>query len=57
MGVTMSLGDYLRENLKHWQKYSRKKITPHFQDGKDAAGAQGEDFIKKIDRDSSAFRR
>ena len=44
----MSLGDYIRKNLKDWQEHSRKKIKPQFQDGKDEAGAKGEEFLKKL---------
>lgn len=44
----MSLGDYLRKNIKNWQDHSRRKINPQFQEGKDKAGAQGEEFLKKL---------
>lgn len=44
----MSIADYLRNNLKTWQKHSRRNIKPQFQDGKDKAGMQGEDFLRKL---------
>ena len=44
----MSFSDYLRKNLENWQEYSRKVIKPQIQDGKDQAGLQGEDFVRKL---------
>ena len=44
----MSIAGYFRKNLKNWQEHSRKRINPLYQKGKDKAGFQGEEFIKKL---------